>query len=198
MKKRLLISILILCFLAGCGQTENQSSISEQVQTTNPEDEVICELPGYEFFSIQEFKASEQYNEIKKRGYVPYILEYDEERYTLDNIISYDFEYTYNFTDNINGEPIEYLIQHNGVPTDVFELAEKSTYDRKYAETVEFNGITYDIFIHATEYDGTLNHGVGYYPYDNCCIHMWAGLNATKEEAIECFGDFTLVPDTIE
>lgn len=199
--KKLLCMFMITSLLCGCGKNEqdNTDSTADQLAATEASS-IACGPINYYFESIEEFKASEFYTEFTEKGYVPYIPVYDEERYTLDKVYSIqgELEYAYFFTDSNDGEPVEYYIRHNVEACDVFEMAEAGLYDRTYAETVEFGGVSYDIFIHATEYDGTLNHAVECYTYPDCQIHMWAGLNATKDEAIECFGDFTLVPDNIE
>lgn len=201
--KKVLCLLMTTVMLFGCKQshTDNASSTAETTTTAESIADVIaCGPINYYFESMDEFRASEFYAEFVGKGYVPYIPVYDEERYTLDKVyaIQDELEYTYYFIDNNDGEQVEYYVRHNVEARDVFEMAEEGLYDRTYAETVEFGGVSYDIFIHATEYAETLNHAIECYTYPDCQIHMWAGLNATKEEAIECFGDFTLAPDNIE
>lgn len=195
MKKRLLISILTLCFLAGCGQTESQNSNIEQVQTTDPEDEVICDLiDEFETFSTEaEFHNSAAYERLKGSGIEIYQLQYDTERYSLSQINTNVCFYTYCMYDNINNTAVNIEILFDPTISSVTELLTIFDNESGVIRTAEKDGTEYDIYLSSPRYNEELNYSMIYTPFENYRVSIHAKKKQTTDEILEYFDDFELV-----
>lgn len=196
MKKRLLLSILTLCFLAGCGQTESQNSNIEQVQTTtDPEDEVICELiDEFETFSTEtEFFNSAACERLKGSGIEIYKLQYDTERYSLSQINTNVSFYTYCMYDNVNNTAVNVEILFDPTISSVTELLTIFDNESGFVTTAEKDGVKYDIYLSSPRYNEELNYSMIYMPFANYSVSIHVKKNQTTDEILEYFDDFELV-----
>ncbi len=195
MKKRLLLSILTLCFLAGCGQMESQNSNIEQVQTTDPEDEVICELiDEFETFSTEtEFFNSAACERLKGAGIEIYQLQYDTERYSLSQINANVCFYTYCLYDNINNAAVNIEILFDPTISSVTELLAIFDNESGVIRTAEKAGTEYDIYLSSPRYNEELDYSMIYMPFENYSVSIYADNNQTIDEILEYFDDFELV-----
>ncbi len=195
MKKRLLISILTLCFLAGCGQTESQNSNIEQVQTTNPEDEVICELVDeFETFSTEsEFYNSAACERLKGSGIEIYKLQYDTERYSLHQVNSNVCFYTYCMNDNLNDIAVNIEILFDPTISSVTELLAIYDNESDFVTRAEKDGIEYDVYLASSKYRDEPKYSLNYMPFENYSVSIYATKSETPEKILEYFDDFELV-----
>lgn len=195
MKKRLLLSILTLCFLAGCGQTESQNSNIEQVQTTDPEDEVICELiDEFETFSTEtEFFNSAACERLKGSGIEIYKLQYDTERYSLHQVNSNVCFYTYCMNDNLNDIAVNVEILFDPTISSVTELLTIFDNESGFVTRAEKDGIEYDVYLASSKYRDEPKYSLNYMPFENYRVSIHATKSETPEKILEYFDDFELV-----
>lgn len=194
MIKKFLISIFTLCFLAGCGPTEGESSINEQEQT-NPEDEVICELVDeFEFFSTEsEFLDSPACQRLKETGADIYLLEYDTERYSLSQINVNVCFYTYCLYDNINNTGVSVEILYDPTISDVGTLQSVLGNEKSVIVTAEKDGSEYDVYLSAGLYVDYEDYSLSYIPFENHRVSIYSSAHTSKEDILEYFDDFEFI-----
>lgn len=195
--KKLTALLLAGAFLCGCSEAETTESRPEpttfDIDSFEPGEDIAC-YESIFYDTEEEFKSSEFCSETMKAGWEIYLPVYEEEKYALESISSDIGFYHYTLYDKEDGELVEYSFYLNGAEPDFEYYRENQVYDFQCVTTAESGGVTYDVLVHATDYNNTLNHAIEYYPFDGYYCVFWSGANASMEEAIEAFGDFTLIP----
>lgn len=154
------------------------------------------EVSDISYSTVNEFKGSTFCSTMKSDGYTPYLLEYDEERYSLVRLSSEKTWYTYNLYDNIEKKNISYTIMYDSYVEKIEDFAEYSGGTSEDIITkAQRNGTEYDVYLSKTPYIEDTNYGLLYIPAEGCeaCIYAY---NSTSDEILEYFDDFELVAES--
>lgn len=210
MKKTLLISMIMSALLCGCGNAHkepstnsnnsSEASISEtsnQQKTEVPDDEEVhIDESDMEFFeSLDEFKKTEFYNKMKEEGFTPYLLEYDEERYSFCSIVTARNYYEYILYDELNEKNVYCAVHYDTYMKDVSEFGVNAIAVDSIITTAERNGKKYDVYISSSILTDERNYLICYLPFDKYKSIISADGAETPDEILEYFDDFELVPD---
>lgn len=209
--KKLICMLMITSMLFGCGvvETENSPVIEETTLIVEPptikternaesDDGVVAlidEETSSKYGTIEAFKNSEFYNQIKTDGFTPYLLEYDEERYTFQKMNTDAKWYSYVLYDKVADKNITYTLKYDRYIDNIEDLSENNLSDRNFASTAERNGVTYEVYLSTSAYKETDNFFLHYVPVEGYIASMNAE-QATSDEILEYFDDFELVAET--
>lgn len=210
MKKTLLFAIILSAVLFGCGKDYNEpstntnnsseasiSEISKQQETEASEvEEVHIDEGDMEFFeSLDEFKKTEFYNKMKEEGFTPYLLEYDEERYTFCSIVTARNYYEYILYDELNKKNVYCAVHYDTYKTSVDQFGANAISVDSMTTTAERNGKKYDVYISSSTLTDERDYLLCYLPFDKYESIISTNHAETPDEILEYFDDFELVPD---
>ena len=195
--KKLICALTLTVMLCGCGNSES-TSVSEKNMVS---DAVVVEgCSGDEdrritYDSLDEFRGSTFYRTMKESGYTPYMLQYDEERYTFERIVSDAKFYEYYLLDNIAEKVVCYEIQYDSYKVNVEQFGENAPTERNIKTTAERDGQVYDVYLSTSAYTDEVNYYLNYLPFEHYEVSFSVGNNSTADEILAYFNEFTLVPD---
>lgn len=195
--KKLICALILTAMLCGCGNSESASISDESLVTEN---NVIQGCDGDEDISatyntLRDFRVSTFYSNIIKSGCTPYVLEYDEERYTFEKIISNAGFYMFILNDNVTDKEIHCTITYDTYVKNISQLQEIFPYENNILTTAERDGEVYDVYLITSQYDEIENYSLSYLPYAGYEVSISAGDDSTADEILSYFNEFTLVPD---
>ena len=202
--KKLLFIFTITAMLCGCGdvkESAESSEVSLYEAVTEEENEVsdenvyIDEDRTIFYDTLDEFRSSEFYSAMKSEGVTPYVLSYDEERYSMGMITSDPGVYKYVLYDNLEQQDVRYSVSFTSNIADMNELQETFSYAKNILTTAENNGITYEVYLTTPPYQEEECYGLIYLPFENCKASIHTGNDTTTDEILSYFDDFVLVPD---
>ncbi len=195
MKKTTLL-LLTSLLLFGCTETKTESKPAESEDTTEESIVVMVdEDTSATYDTVEQFKGSTFYSNIKSEGRTPYLLEYDEEKYTFQKINSDLGFYKYVLLDNTNQKHVSYTITYDTPLKSMAELS--SMYSDSINETTQATNSdgTFDVFVSTSKYNKQENYILSYLPYDGCEVTLVVGNNSSKEDILSYFDDFALIAD---
>ncbi len=198
--KRLIAICLLTCMITGCGVAEENKSeqMVETVQNTvsDTEEEIICALPDTTVYydSEQAFLASDFCYEMQQKGYEPYLLSYDKERFEFCQMWSDASFYVYALIDKNNGAGVDYTITYETHERTASEL-NQNTADKSGDSivTVEKDGSSFDVYIAKSPYIDYDQYSIQYLPFTAYRVSIHARAS-TPEEALAYIHEFDLVP----
>ncbi len=204
--KKTAIIILSSFLLCGCGESENNkvskteitSLTTASVEEATEEETVIVmvdEDTSVTYDSVDVFKCSSFYSNIKAEGRVPYLLEYDDERYTFKNIISDLGFYTYILYDNTEQRLVSYEIIYNTPVKNISEHAQMFSDSLNEITSATNEEGTYNVFLSSSKYNVQENYTLSYLPSDGYQVTLKVGDNSSKEDILSYFDDFKLIAD---
>lgn len=195
--KKLIYALTLTVMLCGCGNSES-TSVSEKNMVS---DAVVVEgCSGEEdrritYDSLDEFRGSTFYRTMKESGYTPYMLQYDEERYTFERMVSDAGFYIFCLKDSLTDKAVQCTITYDTYVTEMSQLQEIFPYEKNILTTVERDGEVYDVYLVTSPYDEVENYSLSYLPYMGYEVSIRVGNNSSADEILAYFNEFTLVPD---
>lgn len=194
MKKRILISLLALSMMAGCGEAEKSGDNTSAVSDNDTVDVWIDDAKIYEkeadflnsgYFSPGNARIAESEND-------PIIVEWDEERYEFVQITSYPSCYYYYLREIESQNVVEICITPTDYKTidDVYNAFGNS---KSIITTAASHEQTFDIMVTTSEYHAEENYRISFLPMSGYRASISLSGGATKDEILEYFDDFELV-----
>ncbi len=199
MKKYL--SIVMFCvLLTGCGAAEEtlvkKEMNMQSAASDSEQDKIVCALPETTIYYDSEaaFLASDFCAEMQQKGYTPYLLSYDEERYEFCQMWSDASFYVYSLIDKTEDEGVTYTISYETYERTATELNQnKADKSGDSIVTVEKDGMSYDVYISKSPYIDYDRYSIQYLPFMEYKVSIHAGAT-TPEAALAYIHEFDLVP----
>ncbi len=204
--KKIAFILLLSTLICGCSEAnkEEVSKGSESIQSISTESVdtteeavvvMVDEDTSVTYDSVDVFKCSSFYSNIKAEGRVPYLLEYDDERYTFKNIISDLGFYTYILYDNTEQRLVSYEIIYNTPVKNISEHAQMFSDSLNEITSATNEEGTYNVFLSSSKYNVQENYTLSYLPSDGYQVTLKVGDNSSKEDILSYFDDFKLIAD---
>lgn len=200
MKKLITISLLTL-MLFGCGNSADKSS-SEVETTTEVEviaDESIAdEDTSSTYETFDEFQNSSFYAKLIEDGITPYHPVYDEERFSLSQIMADASFYMYCFYDSETEQGVKYCVTYDWTIADMSSLQSTFYNDSNILTTaISSNGAESEVLLNADAFSDTENYSIMYLPYPNYRVSIHTNNDSTADEMLALFSEFSIAEDEI-
>lgn len=158
---------------------------------------IDAEEPETIFDTVDEFKASSDYQAIKSQAETLYLPEFDTERYSVTRIKPLDGSYEYRLHDNTEDINITLSVIYTTYIRDIKEIQEMLPYEKNVLTTAEAWGKTYDVYLITSKYSDNENYSLSYLPYEGYHVTISTGESYMPTDRIlEYFDDFELVAES--